>query len=244
MPTSIETGHAKNVAYFQELISFITGYGAAYNPSSVAIQLSSLQALHGTAQAHIQHVHTALVAFNHATNARILLFQSLRPLATRLVSAFSTTDASTEMLKDAKTINRKIQGKRAKEKHTTTDPATPAPATISASQQSYTLLIEHFSKLIALLQSEPSYAPHESALQISTLTTYLAALQSANTSVSSAYVALSNARIARNKILYKPKSGLFDIAAYAKNYVKALYGATAPEYKLISKIQFTKPKSI
>jgi hypothetical protein len=44
----------------------------------------------------------------------VLLFDPLRPLSTRLVNAFTTTDATTEMVKDAKSINRKLQGKRAK----------------------------------------------------------------------------------------------------------------------------------
>ncbi len=37
-----ETGHAKNVANFEDFISFITGYGAAYNPTKVPIKLLSL----------------------------------------------------------------------------------------------------------------------------------------------------------------------------------------------------------
>jgi hypothetical protein len=35
---------------------------------------------------------------------------------------------------------------------------------------------------------------------------------------------------------------MYDIVSDAKNYVKSLYGATAPEYKQISKLKFTKPR--
>ena len=31
MASTSETGHAKNVANFQDLIEFVTGYGATYN---------------------------------------------------------------------------------------------------------------------------------------------------------------------------------------------------------------------
>lgn len=37
-----ETGHAKNVANFQDLISFCEGYGATYNPSKEALKIPQL----------------------------------------------------------------------------------------------------------------------------------------------------------------------------------------------------------
>jgi len=33
----VETGHAKNVANFKTMISFVTGYGGDYKPSNSAI---------------------------------------------------------------------------------------------------------------------------------------------------------------------------------------------------------------
>ena len=35
-----ETGHARNVEHFQTLISFVTGWGAAYQPSNPNIALA------------------------------------------------------------------------------------------------------------------------------------------------------------------------------------------------------------
>ncbi|MBK7148718.1 MAG: hypothetical protein IPH78_07800 [Bacteroidetes bacterium] len=40
MASTTETGHAKNVANFEDLISFCTGYGASYNPSKAAIAIA------------------------------------------------------------------------------------------------------------------------------------------------------------------------------------------------------------
>jgi len=37
-----ETGHAKNVANFEDLISFATGYGATYNPSKNSLKIQQL----------------------------------------------------------------------------------------------------------------------------------------------------------------------------------------------------------
>lgn len=238
-----ETGHAKNVTNFEDFISFVTGYGATYNPTKTAIKLPNLNALLTQAKSDILNVTTKTVAFNNAVNARVILFEPLRTLSTRLVNAFSATDATTEMIKDAKSINRKIQGKRAKEIQASADPNNPAPATISVSQQSYDQLIEHFNKLIELLKTETSYAPNETDLKIVTLTAQLAGLKTGNTNVGNSYTAVSNARISRDKTLYKDKTGLYDITGDVKNYVKSLFGATSAELKQLSKIKFTKPKS-
>jgi len=45
MASTSETGHAKNVSNFDDLISFVTGYGTAYNPSKASIKLTALQSL-------------------------------------------------------------------------------------------------------------------------------------------------------------------------------------------------------
>jgi hypothetical protein len=142
------------------------------------------------------------------------------------------------MIKDAKTINRKIQGKRAKEITAPTDPNTPAPNTISASQQSYDQLIEHFAKLFALLKSEPSYAPNESDLRIPTLDALLTQLRADNTNVMNAYTAVSNARISRDVTLYQDNTGLVPTALDVKGYIKSVFGATSDQYKQVSKIAF------
>ena len=93
-----------------------------------------------------------------------------------------------------------------------------------------------------MLKTETTFAPNETDLKIVTLTAQLTSLNTANTNVSNAYTAVSNSRIARDKTLYKDKVGMYDVVSDAKNYVKSLYGATAPEYKQISKLKFTKPR--
>ena len=42
--TMAETGHAKNVANFESMVSFVTGYGGDYKPGNAEIQLGQLSA--------------------------------------------------------------------------------------------------------------------------------------------------------------------------------------------------------
>ena len=240
MPSNSETGHAKNADNFEKIISFIMGYGTNFNPSKTSIKTPALNAQLLQARADIAAVGTKTVAFNNTVNARAIIFAPVQPLATRIINAFIATDASDEAIKDARTIVRKIQGKRAKPKDTPTDPNAPAPNNISASQQSYDQQVEHFSALLEIVKAEPSYAPNENDLKVATLTTQLAGLKTANTNVNNAYTAVSNARIARDKTLYKPTTGVHDVVADIKSYVKSAFGATSPEFKQISKIAIKK----
>ena len=48
MASTSETGHAKNVANFQDLTSFCTGYGATYNPTNPRLTLAELENLYTT----------------------------------------------------------------------------------------------------------------------------------------------------------------------------------------------------
>lgn len=233
-----ETGHAKNVANFQDLIAFVSGYGTNYNPSKNILKVPQLEAMLITAQNNLAEVINKNTAYNNTVNERMEAFSDLKGLSTRLVNALETTDAAKEKVKDAKGYNRKLQGKRASTPTTPTDPNTPAPNTISTSQQSYDQQIQHFAGLISVLESEASYAPNETELQIDNLTAKHTDLTTKNGAVATAYATVSNARIGRNKALYHDNNGLVTIAGEVKKYVKSVFGATSPEYAQVKGIVF------
>lgn len=51
-----ETGHAKNVANFEQLINYCIGYGTAFNPSKAAIKIPALQTLLANAKQSLTNV--------------------------------------------------------------------------------------------------------------------------------------------------------------------------------------------
>lgn len=247
MASTSETGHHKNVANFGDLISFCQGYGTAYNPSKNSLKIAQLQTQLNSVKANLTAVTNTSVAFNNAVNARKIAFDGLEKLCTRLVNALDATNATNELVKDARTVNNKIQGARAKKLKVVfggknaIDPNAPVietPKTISTSQRSYDSIIEHFAKLIAILSTEPSYLPNENDLKISTLNTLLTNLKNLNTAVANAYTTVSNARISRNASLYNPVVGICPVAKEVKGYVKSVFGATSPQYKQISGLEF------
>ncbi|CAM3852733.1 Tpr-related protein family member [Flavobacterium branchiophilum] len=243
MASTSETGHAKNVANFQQLISFVTGYGAIYNPSKNALKLSQLSALLTASQTALADVVTENTVFNNKVNERAIAFINLKSLSTRVINALQTTDAPTQKVADAKGFNKKMQGTTAKTKETMNDPNNPAPKSISTSQQSYDKQIQHLAGIISILQSEPSYAPNENDLKVATLIAKQNDLTAKNIAVNIAYTNVSNSRIARNTALYSTDTGLCNIALEVKKYVKSVFGTTSPQYKQISGLKFTKIKA-
>jgi hypothetical protein len=143
---------------------------------------------------------------------------------------------------------RKIQGTRATAKKTEEEKKALAAEgkgtkEISSSQMSYDNRLDNFDKLIKLLTSVTLYAPNESDLKVTALATLYTDLKAKNSAVVTATTPLSNARISRNDLLYKSNTGMIDIALDTKTYIKSLFGATSPQYKQVSKLEFKAVKA-
>ena len=247
MASTSETGHSKNVANFEDLISFCTGYGDAYKPSKASIGIAALNTKHSQAVTALATVNSSIPAQTNAINAREIIFEPLTKLVNRVGNAVAASDVPRQVIDDVKTITRKLVGKRATQKKETVpdDPATPANESSksnSASQMSFDSRIENMDKLLQLLRSQRAYAPNEPELSVAGLTTLYNEMVAANTAVVNAATPVSNARINRNKELYHPNTGLVQVAYDVKIYVKSVFGATSPQYKQVSKLKFITPK--
>ena len=238
MPSTSETGHAKNVSNFETMITYCTGYGAIYNPSNSEIMLSELTNVYSESKATLKEVKVTKAPFDDVDGQRKTLFKPLKPLSTKVLGALKGVNAPATVIADAETINRKIQGKRADNSVVETPVSETPKDKISVSQQSYDLQIDHFEKFIELLTIEPKYIPNETPVKVVTLNDYKTQLENINTAVKNNYVPYSTALIARDKRIYDPQTGLVERTQLVKNYVKSIFGASSPEYKLINKLRF------
>ena len=248
MSSNFETGHAKNVANFSSLTAYCTSYGTDYNPSNSDITLEELSRIQTDAQNAVRAVNASLPAYNTAIAAREIVFEPVSKLLTRVVNALKSSGATQALVNNAKTIVRKLQGRRKTPKLTEEEKQELKAEgkevnEISASQHSFDSRIDNFDKLINLLTAIPEYSPNETELQVSSLSTLLGELRSKNDAVVMAAAPLSNARITRNELLYNEGDGLVDIAQDVKSYVKSLYGGTSPQYRQISGLEFRRIKN-
>ena len=247
MTNTSETGHAKNVTNLESLITSIIALETSYNPSRDSIKLPALQALLTASKESLNAVNIAQATYSNAVAARKVAFEPFGKLITRVMNSLKASGTSTQVVQSARTIVRKLQGRRASAKITEEEKkALEAEGKevnqISASQMSFDNRIENFDRLIMLLSSIPLYNPNEEELKVETLKALHNQLKEKNSEVILPIVQLSNSRIARNKILYSENTGLVDVALDSKTYIKSIFGATSPQYKQISKLRFIRPK--
>jgi hypothetical protein len=230
MATISETGHAKNVAHIDELISSVLGFGTSFNPSKASIKVEALQSVSVAAKNAIGGVNSVFPAYSNAVAAREAAFAPLSKMVTRALNALKATDTTAQIDDSAKTFARKIQGKRATPKKTEAEKKAEVEAgkevvEISSSQMSYDSRLDNFDKFIKLLASVPQYTPNEEDLKVTTLIALYNDLKAKNSAVINAATPLSNARILRNEVLYKAN-------------IKSVFGAGSPQYKQVSKLEF------
>lgn len=246
MASTTETGHAKNVANFENIIIRCTAFGADYNPSKTNISLTALNELLTRAKAAMTAVNSTNPALSQAIAAREAVFTPLSKLLTRVVSAYAASDTLQSNIDNAKTVLRKLQGRRASTKTTTTETnpqnpnTTTTTTTHSVSQMSFDSRIENLDRLIQILQADTAYKPNETELQITNLQALLNDLRKKNTDVITASTPIANARIERDNILYLAPDSVYEAVKTIKNYIKSLYGASSPQYKQIASISFDK----
>jgi hypothetical protein len=253
MSTYIESGHAKNTANFDHLIALLLTYSTNYTPSTANLAITNLQTVLTNAQGALTTVKNEYNGWKNATNSREIAFEPLKGLSTRLLNTLMSVGANEQTIKDYKTLNAKVQGSKLTKADSgiVADPSEdnankttlPVKKTVSVSQQSFDNLIEHYDKIIKLLASVPAYNPTETALKVATLQTTLANLKTLNTAAYTSAAKVSNARIARNKILYENPDALIVLAKAVKAYIKGKFGASSPEYGQVSSIKFTKVKT-
>lgn len=243
MVSSSETGHVKNVANLDALISFATDLGEDYNPSRENLKLPALQTISKNAKNSIDAVNSALPAYSKAVAARDVAFTPLSRLSTRIFNSLKATDTSDQIDKNALIYIRKIQGRRAVARRTEAEKEADKAAgketvEISASQMSHNSRIDNLDKLIKLLSSIELYTPNEADLKIVSLKALLEDLKLKNNAVILASTPLSSSRISRNTVLYKENTGLVAVASDAKIYIKSVFGARSPQYRQVSKLAF------
>ena len=248
MASTSEQGHNKNTVNFDILIINCTSYGTTYNPSKASLKVAAMQAQSTAAKNSLTTINALTPAYKNAVSARKVAFISIDKLITRVGNALKASDTTVQVDESAQTIIRKLQGRRANPKKTDEQKKLASEAgneivEISTSQMSYYNRLDNLDKLIKLLSSVPQYIPNEADLKITALTALYTDLKAKNLAVINAETPLSNARIARNDIMYKDNIGLVDIAFDVKTYIKSIFGATSPQYKQVSGLKFVKYSS-
>lgn len=237
MNSKSETGHARNVANFEDLLTGLSGMGAAYNPVKAGIKLAAMQTQLIAAKAAMAAIDSAMPAYVAAVDARQTAFAPLSKIVTRVANMYKVSVAGKNEAETAISLQKKIQGSSRSGGAVVQAAIAEAPVKkkVSTSQQSYDMIIQHFEQLIKILSSNPAYAPNEADLKPAALNTLLADLKTKSAAVTAAEYPVVSGRITRDKLLYAPVTGIVALAADVKTYIKASFGAGSPQLEYVNR---------
>ena len=241
MASNSETGHGINLKNAKLVIDTCANFGLDYQPSNTLLTLANASSQWMSGVALHEIVGTTVQTIRVPIDQREAIFDAAVRLAVRTVDFYASTAAMPASKKDVRALLRKLTGsnvRKPKDANGVSD-----PNWVSNSQQSYMKKQETFSLIVNYYSSDANYAPNETDMQLANLQNVNNDLQAQNENMGVLLAPAISARIDRNHLLYDEGTGLVDVMLAIKKYVRALYGATSPEYKSISGIKFKKIKS-
>jgi hypothetical protein len=239
-----ETGHARNVASFDEMITVIKSIDKAYKPIMPAHQLSNLEFVKTQLQQNLQNVNTKQANYKDKIYARQNAYEKMSAFGTRVVAMMTAIGVEAKILTQAKAILGKIRGGGSKKKTDASETTDVAVKKNSVSQMSFDQRKHNFSILLSLASSQSAYQPTEEEIKVITLQNYLNSLQILNEEANKAEQELVMARQQRDEVLYKENTGAIALALQIKAYVKAAMGVKSNEYERIKGVKFNTIKNI
>lgn len=240
--------HVKNVEAFGKLIGICTGLGENYTPGQPNLSISFLNSTLINARLALTNVQDAARDVADTTNAREVVFESMRKIAQRVVSELRSSGVPVQTLADARALNRKLAGHRISRDPVASEGSKDGPTEPKAEKNQrkarggdFITQVESFSRLINLVKSTPKYNPVREDLKVSSMETTIAALTKANDEVGKAYATFTHARRYRNDVLYRMPDNMVELSRLAKSHVRAMVGFGGEAFKTVAKIQITAP---
>jgi hypothetical protein len=239
MPSTSETGHAKNIANFKELITVVKSFEAQYQPMADALKIPALEEQVGKVEAVLNRLKDAETMEKQAIAMLQGEFKMLSTLSSQLMGLLISSGAKVSSVEEARSVQKLIVGTRSKKKKTTGDATANEPAkdTRSTSRQSYDSKLDNFVKLTTILQNVPEYKPNEAGFQVNALQIKAREMAKAIENNDAKEVARRQVMHERNELLYTPETGVVATAGKIKEYIKAVFGGVkSTQYKAVSKI--------
>jgi hypothetical protein len=229
--TYADTGITTTVANVQTLAETITFFGGSYT-SIPLLAPANLNAMHTQATALVAAVANKKGANDIEVNSRQNQFDDVPELSTRVINALMASGATKQTVHDARYFINKLNGNRVDKSNPDNERQK------SVSEQSYVQQVQHFDGLVIVVKNDPFYDPQVEALKVVSLEAKLQDMTDANKSVTTSRVALDMQRMERNTYFNTPVTGLVDVCLSVKKNVKAIFGATSPQYKMVSGLAF------
>jgi hypothetical protein len=245
-----ESGDMKLLGNFRKLIDHVSAE-TNYKPANADLKPPALEARYTAALAATGDVPAKMAAYKSVLSDRQNTYDDLDPIVMRSRNMLNASGADKSTLDNAETHVRKLLGRRksAKAKPAAANPtsganppATETPASHSAAQLSFENRAGNLDAFIEVLAGVADYKPNEADLKIAALRDLSNDLKTKNNAVSSAFAPLSQARGARDQLLYGKEDSVASTAQLVKAYVSAAFGTGSQLYKEIKGLRFERSR--
>lgn len=245
--SSSQSGIAQNVVSMGVLIEKVTAFSTKYNPSRVEFTIVKLKEVKASAEAAIKAEGTASNAKKKSAAIRNLILKALVKLITRSLNSLQISGAMEKTIEQGEAIVRELRGQRAEEKYSDEE---IAAAKASGEELKYNAMhygtidskMDNIGKYIQLIETEPLYNPNEPELATAAINDQYTALKTAQADWNRTDVNLDTVRVKRDLVISGDITGLCDIGAGVKKYVKSAFGPDSPEFKSLGDVKFRKNK--
>lgn len=234
-----ESGHARNVANFDELVVVLGTFGNGYQPASPAIQLNALVDLQEKLKEALQRVNDANGVYRDKIYARQNAYNQMSALAMRIVNTMAGLGLEAKLLTQAKGVLSKIRGGGSKKKKEEGEEGAVPTKSVSVSQMSFDQRKNNFSALVGLINAQATYTPNEADMQVVSLKKYIEGLQNFNQEAIVAEQNLIMARKERDSLLYADNVGVIALVQQIKAYTKGAFGTKHQSYERIKGLKFS-----
>jgi hypothetical protein len=236
--------YTRNAESYSRLVDICTGLGGNYNPGHQPLQLKAMRALLTEAQSSLQDVLQKKEAYHRILNERSATFDGLPVLANSVIGILEAIQVPMATIEDARYYYRLIAGRRATSRPpvTSEEKDDQSPMTRGVGQLSFADKASNFLSLAKTLQALPAYTSNEPELKVPALIAKAAVLQQLNRKVYEAKIAMSAARLQRDRLFYRQNTGVVDVAKASKRYIKAVFGTRSGEAIRLRDCPFTKQK--
>jgi hypothetical protein len=238
----MESGHAKNVANFEQVIIILTALGMVYNPGQALILLAALQTKLIEAKAVLAAVDTAEAEKRLRVND---IQAEEAELGKFMVNIKRTVEVELNDPAFTAEIQSIINRSRPKSRDTglIDDPLTPEDESRTAhsmSQSSRDNQIAGLADIIALLRLRIDFKTNDAEYTLAAIEARFDALTAKNNAAKASNANLGNALDARDAVLYDEETGIIKLVKLIKNQLAVKPGRESTAYQQINALEFRK----
>lgn len=240
-----ESGHTKNVANLQKVVTSFTNLGSDYAPPQDLIKLPELQTLLTASQTAMGEVDTAEAAKTVTVDEVQAEFDGLPKYAVNIKRQVQVELNDPAFTADIQSIVNKF-APQGRSTGIPDDPLTPdideSRTPRSQSQRSRDNQIAYLADISALLKTKPEYKGAGTPYSVAAVDAKIAALTAKQNADNAADAALDSKLDARDAIMYDDETGIIPRIKLIKPYLILKFGKESTIYQEINALEFRKVK--